>query len=145
MEKVTFSAKKKRGERRMRKEWIICIIVILIVIVSNIFTQNYTKESVEFMDKKLETLKETLLKEEVEKENAKEEMEDVMKDWKERYEKLAYFIEHDELEKVETELIAVKSYIETEEYENSVSELDKSIFILKHIEDKYAFNLQNIF
>ena len=145
MEKVTFSAKKKRGERRMRKEWIICIIVILIVIVSNIFTQNYTKESVEFMDKKLETLKESLLKEEVEKENVKEEMEDVMKDWKERYEKLAYFIEHDELEKVETELTSLKANIQLEQYEEGIPDLDKSIFILNHINEKFKMNIKNIF
>ena len=50
-----------------------------------------------------------------------------------------------ELEKVETELIAIKSYIETQDYEESISELDKSVFVLKHIEDKYAFNLQNVF
>ena len=129
----------------MRKEWIICIIVILIVIVSNIFTQNYTKESVEFMDKKLETLKESLLKEEVEKENAKEEMEDVMKDWKERYEKLAYFIEHDELEKVEDNLTGIRSFMKTKEWAQAIGELDKGAFILRHIEEKYAFNLENIF
>lgn len=65
--------------------------------------------------------------------------------WQEKHDKLAYFIEHDELEKVETELIVIKSYIETEDYEESISELDKGVFILKHIEDKYAFNLQNVF
>lgn len=129
----------------MRKEWIICIIVILIVIVSNIFTQNYTKESVEFMDKKLETLKESLLKEEVEKENAQEEMEEVMKSWKDRYEKLAYFIEHDELEKVETELTSLKANIQLEQYEEGIPDLDKSIFILNHINEKFKMNIKNIF
>lgn len=65
--------------------------------------------------------------------------------WQEKHDKLAYFIEHDELEKVETELVAIKSSIETEDYEESISELDKSVFILKHIEDKYDFNMQNVF
>ena len=62
-----------------------------------------------------------------------------------KHDKLAYFIEHDELEKVETDLVSIKSYIETQEYEQAVGELDKGAFVLKHIEDKYAFNLQNIF
>lgn len=129
----------------MRKEWIICIVVIFIVLVANIITQNYTKDSVEYMDKKLEALKETLLKEEVEKEKVQEEMDDVMKDWKKRYEKLAYFIEHDELEKVETELTSLKANIRVEQYEDGVPDLDKSIFILDHIKEKFKLNIKNIF
>lgn len=145
MERVIFSAKKKRGEKRMRKEWIICIIVISIVLVANIVTQIYTKDSVEYMDKKLEALKEALLKEEVEKEKVQEEMDNVMKDWKKRYEKLAYFIEHDELEKVETELTSLKANIMVEQYEEGVPDLDKSIFILDHIKEKFKLNIKNIF
>ena len=59
--------------------------------------------------------------------------------------KLAYYIEHDELEKVDTNLIGLKSYIETEEESDAVSELEKSVFVLKHIEDKTRMNLKNIF
>lgn len=73
------------------------------------------------------------------------EAEAIYKQWEQRHDKLAYFIEHDELEKVETEFVAMKSYIEAKDYEEATSELDKSVFILKHIEDKYDFNLQNIF
>ena len=80
-----------------------------------------------------------------EKEKIKNDMESIYQQWEQRHDKLAYFIEHDELEKVETEFVAIKSYIETDEYEEAISELDKSVFILKHIEDKYAFNLQNVF
>lgn len=58
---------------------------------------------------------------------------------------MAYYIEHDELEKVETNLTALKSFVDSNEYVDAMSELDKSVFVLKHIEDKYAFNLQNIF
>lgn len=129
----------------MRKEWIICIIIIFIVLSANIITQNYTKNSVEYMDKKLEALKETLLKKEVEKEKVQEEMEDVIKDWKKKYEKLAYFIEHDELEKVETELTSLKANIEVEQYKEGVPDLDKSIFILNHINEKFKLNIKNIF
>lgn len=40
---------------------------------------------------------------------------------------------------------AFKSYIETEEESDAVSELEKSVFVLKHIEDKTRMNLKNIF
>lgn len=129
----------------MRKEWIICIVVIFIVLVANIITQNYTKDSVEYMNKKLGILEEDLLEKEVEKEKVQEEMDEVMRDWKKRYEKLAYFIEHDELEKVETELTSLKANIQVEQYEEGVQDLNKSIFILDHIKEKFKLNIKNIF
>lgn len=129
----------------MRKEWIICLIVIFIVAVADIITQNYTKKSVEVIDSKLETLKQELIKKEIEQEKVNEQMKGVMEVWKEKYEKLAYFIEHDELEKVETELTSLSAHIDIEEYEDGVPELEKSIFILNHIKDKFKFDIKNIF
>ena len=145
MEKETFSAKKKKGEKKMRKEWIICFIVIFSVAITDIITQNYTKESVEVIDSKLETLKEELKKEEIQKENLEEQMQDVMKVWKEKYEKLAYYIEHDELEKVETELVSLKANIDSEECKQGLPDLNRCIFILEHIKEKSALQVKNIF
>lgn len=72
-------------------------------------------------------------------------VKEVRDDWENRHDKLAYYIEHDELEKVETNLVALNGFIESNEYSDAISELDKSVFVLKHIEDKYAFNLENVF
>lgn len=129
----------------MYKEGIICFIVILIVIISDVITQNYTKNSIEFMDKKLETFKIDLIQEEKQKENINEEMDDIIRQWRKRYEKLAYYIEHDELEKVETELTSLKANIEVENYEEGIPDLEKSIFILNHIKEKFKLDIKNIF
>lgn len=129
----------------MRKEWIICIIVIFIVTVTNIITQNYTNKSVEHINDRLGVLKEELMKETVEKEKIEEQVEDITKIWKNKYEKLAYFIEHDELEKVETELTALSAHIDIEEYQEGIPEVEKSIFILNHIKEKFKLNIKNIF
>ena len=129
----------------MLKEIIICIVIILTIILGNNITQNYTKQSVSKISNELMSLQETAIKKEINNQEAKNKIEEAYKQWNERYDKLAYFIEHDELEKIETELTEIRSHIETEEYEELVSELDKSMFLLKHIEDKYAFNLQNVF
>lgn len=129
----------------MLKEAIICIIIVIAIIFGNGVTQDYTKQSVSELSSGLVSLREEIVQKEVDNEKARNEIEKIYQQWKEKHDKLAYFIEHDELEKVETELIAIKSFVETEDYEESISELDKSVFILKHIEDKYAFNLQNVF
>lgn len=143
MEKDKSSARKK--EHNMLKETIICIVIILAIIFGDKTTQNYTTESVSTLSSGLMALREGIVQNNKEKEKIQNDMEGIYQQWEQRHDKLAYFIEHDELEKVETEFVAIKSYIETDEYEEAISELDKSVFILKHIEDKYAFNLENVF
>ena len=58
---------------------------------------------------------------------------------------MAYFIEHDELEKVETNLTNIKTYIEVEDLNMAITSIDEADFILEHIKEKNAFNLENIF
>ena len=72
-------------------------------------------------------------------------MKDAMDTWKDRYEKLAFFIEHDELEKVETEITSLKAHIMIEEYEEGIEPLERCIFILNHIKEKFRLNMKNIF
>lgn len=129
----------------MLKEMIICIIIVVVIFFGNSTIQKYTKESVSEISNGLMQLRQDLTNQNVENNKAKEKMNEVYSKWEKKHDKLAYFIEHDELEKVETDLVSIKSYIETQEYEQAVGELDKGAFVLKHIEDKYAFNLQNIF
>ncbi len=129
----------------MLKEMIICIIIVVVIFFGNSTIQKYTKESVSEISNGLMQLRQDLTNQNVENNKAKEKMNEVYSKWEKKHDKLAYFIEHDELEKVETDLVSIKSYIETQEYEQAVGELDKGAFVLKHIEEKYAFNLQNIF
>ncbi len=129
----------------MLKETMIFIVIIISIVFGNSMTQNYTKESVSELSSGLMSLREKVSQENMEDETIKNDAENVYKQWEKRHGKLAYYIEHDELEKVETELIGIKSDLETEDYEELIIGIDRSVFILKHIEDKYAFNLENIF
>ena len=131
----------------MWKETIICVVIVIAIVIGNYITQNYTVQSVEELTSKLGELKQEIVKEEgdIDREKANNKMEEIKKSWEARHDKLAYFIEHDELEKVETDLTSLKSFIETKSYSEATSELDKSVFVLQHIEDKYAFNLENVF
>lgn len=139
----------------MKKELIISIVIFILIVIGNIITQNYTKESVSDLSSNFENLKENISSKIEEKENDKNSFDDnkelldkidnITKNWESRHNKLAYYIEHNELEKVEDNLTGLNSLVETKEYNEAVKELDKSIFILKHIEEKYKFNLENIF
>ena len=130
----------------MGKETIICIILVIAIVIGNYMTQNYTKESAKELSNKLNELKENILNIEGEDSNQlKDKMESVKAEWESRFDKLAYYIEHDELEKVENNLTGISSFIEMKESAEAISELDKGVFVLKHIQDKYAFSLENIF
>ena len=132
----------------MCKEIIIISVILIIVLTLNYITQNYTKYCVSEVSSELNILREKI-KTEIEKEEPTKELDtsidEIHNKWDEMYKKLAYYIEHDELEKVETCLTNVRSNIETEELEYSIENLDNCIFILEHIQDKEKLSLANIF
>lgn len=127
----------------MHKELVICIILVVLIIIGDIVTQNYTKNTVNYITNELELLKQGLS--EKSKEQADDEINKIDEKWKNAHDKLAYYIEHDELEKVETNFTACKSLASNGEYSQAISELEKTIYVLDHITDKYSFNLVNIF
>lgn len=129
----------------MYKEIIICSIVIIIVVGLNIFTENYTNESIALITGNLENLKENMTSEKQNEKDINEQINDILNNWNERHKKLAYYIEHDELEKVETELVLLKGNIEVQEYEQGIPNLSNCIFILEHIKEKTALKIKNIF
>lgn len=131
----------------MFKEFIISIIIVILVFIGNAITEGYTEESVSQTKQSLFDLREEIMKDEseVNVEYANKKMHDIFEQWNVKHEKLAYYIEHDELEKVKTELTALGGYIEKDEYSEAVTELDKSVYILEHIKDKTALKLKNIF
>lgn len=131
----------------MTKELIISIIIVVLIFVGNAVTENYTGESVDETRQSLSALREEIIKneDEIDVNIAKEKIDKIHEKWDSRYEKLAYYIEHDELEKVKTELTGLRGYIEKKEYSEAVPELDKSMYILEHIKEKTALNLKNIF
>lgn len=126
----------------MLKELIISIVIVLSIVVLDFITQDYTKEAVNQTSIMLNNLKEDIKTKE---EKVPDDLEKIFKSWEEKRGKMAYFIEHDELEKVETNLTNVKSYIEEDELDMAITSIDEAGFILEHIKEKNAFNLENIF
>lgn len=127
----------------MYKEIIIIMVVISLIVGLDIITNNYTKQSLEIITSELNLLREYILRED--KQKAEDQMQIVKEKWEDRYKILAFYIEHDELEKVETELTGLSADINVEEYKHCIVELDTTIFILEHIQEKEEFHLRSIF
>ena len=128
----------------MKKELVISIMIIILIIIGNIITQNYTNNTTIKISNFLDNLKiEVLAKDE--KDNLLYRISTIEDQWNKFEEKLAYYIEHDELEKVESQISSIKGFIEVNNYEEVIPEIERGIFILGHIQDKSKLNIKNIF
>lgn len=127
----------------MYKELIICIIIIFVIISLNTITQNYTKYSIQKMNSNLDIVKELVI--EGNNEKTTEGLKKIREDWNETYEKLTYYLEHDELEKVSTKLANIGANIQTEEKAECIASIEECKYVLEHIREKLEFKIQNIF
>ena len=127
----------------MYKEIVITIIVLALIIVGNIITQNNTNKSVEEMSYELENLKKEIENKNWEQANKK--MEETEKIWEEKNEIMAYYIEHNELEKVQTEIAKTKADVESKEVAMAIEAISNCNFVLEHIKDKNALKIVNVF
>lgn len=129
----------------MYKEAIICIITVILIFAINIMLDNYTKEAIFEISNELSGLRDEILEENANKEDMKMKIGYIFDRWNDRYKVLAYYLEHDELEKIEANLNSLLGEIETEEYSDAVSEIDRTRFVLNHIERKNKFDWKNVF
>lgn len=129
----------------MVKETIVCMTIIITIISLDFITQKYTEDIFEQISSELSSVREESVSEVPSDEKMKKNLQEVNSIWNKSRQKLAYFIEHDELEKLEKNFTNLQSAIELQEYSTALSKVDESIFILNHIKDKNQFNLENIF
>ncbi len=129
----------------MKKEKIITIIVLLMIIIGDFFLQKYTISSINEIKSDLEVLKEEVFKDEVDSLRLFEHVQRIYKNWEGKNKILTFYIEHDELEKVNTELNKIKGYYEADMKEDSMVDINEAIYILEHIKEKQKLSLKNVF
>ena len=128
----------------MKKEAIITIIIIILIFAGEWITQNYTNKKLSKLQEDLSSLKEEILAEN-DVDILIKKTEDIYNNWEKENEILSYYLEHNELEKVNTQIILIKGYLESDAPQDSIPDLEEGIYILEHIKEKEAFNLKNIF
>ena len=129
----------------MYKELVISAIIVISIFVLDYITQKYTDDVINEAIQDLSTIKQVLQEDNINEEEVSKSAAENYDKWLQYHKTLAFYIEHNELEKVETNYVSGNSFIENAKYEDALSELEKTIFILKHINDKYSVNLENIF
>ena len=132
----------------MQKEMIIVAIIIVVVVGVNITTDKYTRNCVSEINMKLEEICDMAnasLEEEKENNQIIEKMDALREEWSNFSKKLAFYIEHDEIEKVDTSIVEINEYIKLGLYDEAIPEIRKCSFILEHIKSNGELQVINLF
>ena len=129
----------------MYREIIISVLIIVSIFIFDKMTQRYTDKAINNAIQDLNMIKQNIKEEIIDNKEVVKKCNEKYQKWLRYHKYLAFYIEHNELEKVEINYVAGKSLIEMESYEDALSEIEKTIFVMQHINDKYSVNLENIF
>ena len=128
------------------KEIMIILISLLLVIMGSNISQAYLAQTGDELIKDIEELKVEIEKAQNTNENSSKELADtIYEKWQKIEKGWSIIIIHDELDKIELSLIAMKTCIEEQEYSKSIEEVEKASFLLEHIQDKEKLDFKNIF
>ena len=128
------------------KETTIIVISLLLVIMGSNISQAYLAQTGDELIKDIEELKVEIEKAQNTNENSSKELADtIYEKWQKIEKGWSIIIIHDELDKIELSLIAMKTCIEEQEYSKSIEEVEKASFLLEHIQDKEKIDFKNIF
>ena len=127
------------------KEIIIIIVILIIIFCGAYYVQSFLNNTSDTLVSKLEDLKTNMEKEKITEEEMKNKADEIYGEWEDINEKWSVIVLHDEIDLIETSLIRMKSKIKTGYVNESMEDLDTSIFLLKHIKEKEKTNLKNIF
>lgn len=146
-----------RKEIRMKKEISISLIIIIIVVIADILTSNITDKKISDMNNDLDNMREKIVfvknlnEKDIEKNNNSTynelilDVKNIKRKWEDNNNILSYYIEHNELEKVGTEISTLYNYSESNNFEQALDSISRLEFILDHISKKYDFELNNFF
>jgi len=125
----------------MKRILVICVIIITIIIISDLILQRYVNNTFDFMSSMLKDISYEL---NTSDENIKK-INDIDEIWKCNYTRMACFLEHNELEKINTQITIIKAGVEVQDSEYVHEEVERAIYIIQHIKEKERLKLDNIF
>ena len=127
------------------RETIIILSILIIIFVGACITQKFLNNTADLLVSKLEDLKSGIEEDKINEKEMVEKTDEIYSEWEEINERWSVIVLHDEIDLIETSLIRMKSKIKTGEVQESMEDLDTSIFLIKHIKEKERTNLKNIF
>ena len=125
------------------KEYIIIIIILIIIFTADFFTNKSLGNAVNWMNEGIISI-ENKMKEDKEEE-AQAEFYELKDRWNSQSNVLSFFAEHNELEKISSEVVEIEANFETDEKDKVIENVAELKFLLEHVNEKSQLKLKNIF
>lgn len=139
----------------MLRDVVLCLTIIAVIVTGDVLLKKYTEDKMQDIIISLDNLKEEIMKDEEDVKDLKLEgekkkkvsakLEEVNSKWEKMKEPMSSYIEHNELEKTDTEIVELNAYLEAGILDEVITNIEKTKYILEHIKDKGALELKNIF
>lgn len=125
---------------RFIREFIMLFLIIVFVFAIENITQKNTESVLREINSKIFEVEEELYSK-----NNKDKMNEFSKFWKNKEAKLAFYMEHNELELISSKITNAKTNIENNNIDEAIEYLDEIKFRIEHIKNKQKLELKNIF
>jgi len=127
------------------KEILIIISILILVIGSAFAIQNFLNKGTDELVAKLEEMKKDIKEDNFKREDLIKKTDKIYKEWKDVNDEWSTIVLHEEIDLIEMALIRMKSKIKIGKIDESMEDIDTSIFLLNHIKEKEKTSLKNIF
>ena len=120
----------------------IVIVIVILIIFLEVVTSKNTEYSINKMSDEINDISDFL-----EKDIGKvqEKSKNIFERWEKLENKMNYYLEHDELEKVGRQINILESQIKSKNILDIKQNIAEIKFLLKHIEEKPKLTIDNIF
>ena len=129
----------------MKKE--LCIVggIVIFIVIAHLWSQWYAKRFFNEITEGVSNIEVKIFENNFINGELEKDIDEVINKWKDKYNLFACFLEHEELEKVEGQFIAISANIMVGDYDKVVDEIERCRFILRHIEEKDSLRVVNVF
>ena len=127
------------------REMLIISSILIIIICGAIFTKEYLNNTSNMIVNGLENLKYSIEQENISDQELVKKSEEIYRNWDNINKQWSNIVLHEEIDLIETALIRMKSKIKIGELEESLEDIETSIFLVNHINEKERTSLKNIF
>ena len=135
----------------MKRTLVVCIIIIIFIIMSDLLLRKYADNKFDYMIGKLTDINNSieLVDDKPEmvsnsREGNKKIIEDLESMWEKDYTIMSCYLEHNELEKVKTQMVIIQAGMETNDVSYIYEEVNRALYIIEHIKDKSELKIDNI-
>ena len=126
------------------REIIIILFILIIIICGAIYTQNYLNNSSNVLLNDLQDLKHSMEDKNISNQELMRKSDKIYENWNNISKKWSNIALHEEIDMIETALIRMKSKIKIGQLDESLEDIETSIFLINHINEKEKISIKNI-